>query len=217
MCINTHSLSWLAESSLPDPEKNMQAAAEHALCEKHRGRGIISCYYAMSLALFTLHGYHCTCKSLTDTYQCPSETIQKSVLGSHLHYWIEMVKHTLEQWDFMYDTYVIDKSYKSCKRKFCCQYPGVWVQASSTIFELVKKLCSTGYLLYNTPDRHCTREKHDKIRGRLEYLPHKPQHDWLNRHRFSQWRTTKSYIYCHIKLDRFKQMKKVIMKEEHIV
>jgi hypothetical protein len=43
ICITTHSLSLQAESSLPDLEKNMQAAAEHALCEKYMGRGTISC------------------------------------------------------------------------------------------------------------------------------------------------------------------------------
>jgi hypothetical protein len=52
-----------------------------------------------------------------------------------------MVKYTLEQQIFLYDSYVKKKSFKSCKRRFRHRYPGVRIPASSTILRLVKKKC----------------------------------------------------------------------------
>jgi hypothetical protein len=87
-----------------------------------------------------------------------------------------MVKYTLEQHIFLYDSYVKKKSYKSCKRRFSHRYPGVRIPASSTILRLVKNVRSAGSLL----DKKCTRqnamlteETLDKIRTRLEHSPRK--------------------------------------------
>lgn len=57
-----------------------------------------------------------------------------------------MVKYTLEQRIFLYDSHVKKKLYKSCKRQFRPKYPGVCISASSTIFKLVT-VCSIGPFL----------------------------------------------------------------------
>jgi hypothetical protein len=64
-----------------------------------------------------------------------------------------MVKYTLEQGIFLYDSYVKKKPYKPCKRRFCYKYPSVLVPASSMIFKLVRTVCSTGSVL----DKKCSR------------------------------------------------------------
>jgi hypothetical protein len=56
-----------------------------------------------------------------------------------------MVKYTLEQQIFLYDSYVKNKFYKSLKR-FLLKYSGIRVRASSMYLKLVKK-CSTGCFL----------------------------------------------------------------------
>jgi hypothetical protein len=55
-----------------------------------------------------------------------------------------MVKYTLEQWIFLYDSSVKKKFYKSCKRMFIHNYPGVHVPSPSTIGKLVKTVHSPG-------------------------------------------------------------------------
>jgi hypothetical protein len=87
-----------------------------------------------------------------------------------------MVKYTLEQWIFLYDSYVKKKSYKSCKRRVHHRYPGVRIPASSTILRLVKKVRSTGSFLdkkYTRQNAVLTKETLDEIEARLEHLPHK--------------------------------------------
>jgi hypothetical protein len=77
-----------------------------------------------------------------------------------------MVKYTLEQRIFLYDSYVKKKSYKSCKRRFPRRYPGVCITASSTILSLVKKLLSTGSFLdkkYTRQNAVLTEETLDEI------------------------------------------------------
>jgi inhibitor of nuclear factor kappa-B kinase subunit alpha len=87
-----------------------------------------------------------------------------------------MMKYTLEQRIFLYDSYVKRKSYKSCKRRFLRKYPGVRVPASSTIFKLVKKVRSTGSVLdkkYSRQNAVLTEEVLDEIGARLEHSPPK--------------------------------------------
>jgi hypothetical protein len=87
-----------------------------------------------------------------------------------------MVKYTLEQRIFLYDSYVKKKSYKSCKRRFHCRYPGVRIPASSTILRLEKKVRSTGSFLdkkYTRQNAVLTEEMLDKIGARLEHSPRK--------------------------------------------
>jgi hypothetical protein len=85
-----------------------------------------------------------------------------------------MVKYTLEQWIFLYDSYVKNKSYELCKRRFHREYAGVRVPASSTNFELVRKVRPTGYFLekkYSRQNAVLTDEMLDKIGARLEHYP----------------------------------------------
>jgi hypothetical protein len=53
-----------------------------------------------------------------------------------------MAKYTPEKQIFLYNCYVKMTSYKLHKRRFCHKYDGVQLPASSTIFKLVKKVCS---------------------------------------------------------------------------
>jgi hypothetical protein len=85
-----------------------------------------------------------------------------------------MVKYTLEQRIFLYDSYVKNKSYKSCKTRFRRRYPGVRIPASSAILRLVKKVRSTGSFLdkkYTRQNAVLTEETFDEIGARLEHLP----------------------------------------------
>jgi hypothetical protein len=116
-----------------------------------------------------------------------------------------MVKYTLEQQIFLYDSYVKKKSYKLCKRRFCRRYPGVHIPASSTILRLVKKVCSTGSFLYKKYTRQTavlTEETLDKTGARLEHSPRKSPARLAQQAQVSKttaWRATKNYIYSHIK------------------
>jgi hypothetical protein len=87
-----------------------------------------------------------------------------------------MVKYTLEQQIFLYDSYVKKKSFKSCKRRFRHRFPGVRIPASSTIFRLMKKVHSTGSFLdknYTRQNNVLAEETLDEIGARLEHSPHK--------------------------------------------
>jgi hypothetical protein len=87
-----------------------------------------------------------------------------------------MVKCTLEQRIFLYDSYVKKKSYKSCKRRFRRRYPGVRILASPKILRLVKKECSTGSFLdkkYTRKNVVLTEETLDETGARLEHSPPK--------------------------------------------
>jgi hypothetical protein len=87
-----------------------------------------------------------------------------------------MVKYTLEQRIFLYNSYVKKKSYKSCKRRFCHRHPGVRTAASSTILKLVKKVHLTGSFFdkkYTRQNALLTEETLDETGARLERSPHK--------------------------------------------
>jgi hypothetical protein len=87
-----------------------------------------------------------------------------------------MVKYTLEQWIFLYDSYVKKKSYKSCERRFRRRHPAVRIPALSTILRLVKKVRSSGSFLdkkYTRQNAVLTEETLDEVGARLEHSPRK--------------------------------------------
>jgi hypothetical protein len=109
------------------PWQNMQAATENALCNKQASREIVC---------ITVH---CLCHSVSCTavtvhvndsliYMvscfCYCEIIQKFVSPSYLQYWTEVAKYAPEDYNFLYDACMKNKSYGSCKRKFCCKHHG---------------------------------------------------------------------------------------------
>jgi hypothetical protein len=109
-------------------------------------------YYTFSVLLFILYGCHFTFKWIANNNQlsvcfCSHNIIQKSVSCFYLQHWIEIVKYALEQWVFMYNSYVKNMSHKLYERRLHGKYPGVWVPASSMLFELVKKVRSAGSFL----------------------------------------------------------------------
>jgi hypothetical protein len=117
-----------------------------------------------------------------------------------------MVKYTLEQRIFLYDSYVKKKSCKSGKRRFRRRYPGVCIPASSTILRLVKTVRSTGSFLdkkYTRQNAVLTEETLDEIGSRLEHSPRKSPARLAQQAQVSKttaWRATlKTYIYGHIK------------------
>jgi hypothetical protein len=109
-----------------------------------------------------------------------------------------MVKYTLEQQIFLYDSYVKKKSYKSCKRRFRRRYPGVRIPASSTILRLVKKVPSTGPFLdkkYTRQNAVLTEETLDEIGAALERSPSKSLARLAQQAQVSKttdWRETKN-------------------------
>jgi hypothetical protein len=109
-----------------------------------------------------------------------------------------MVKYTLEQWIFLYDSYVKKKSYKSCKRRFRRRYPCVHIRASSTILRLVKKVCSAGSFLdkkYTRQNAVPTEETLHEIGARLEHSPRKSLTRLAQQAQVSKttaWRATKN-------------------------
>jgi hypothetical protein len=124
----------------------------------HQQRETISCITVQCLCCCFSYMAICTFKWLTNMQQfslcfCSCKIIQKSVSYPHLHYRTEMVKYTLDQRVLLYDTYMKNISYKSCKRRFCHKHPGEKVAASSTTFELVKKVRSTGSFLHKKYNR----------------------------------------------------------------
>jgi hypothetical protein len=103
----------------------------------------------------------------------------------------------------MYDCYVKKKFYKQCKRRIRRKYPLVRVQASSTIFELVKQVLSTGSFLdkYSRQNAVLTEEMLDKIGARLENSPRKSQARISQQAQVSKttaWKATKN-VNCHTK------------------
>jgi hypothetical protein len=134
------------------------------------------CNCIVSLLLFVLYSYHCMWKWLINTYQfflclCSWNIVQKSVHCSH---------STKLRWSNIHlnSTFFCmihrwkNKSYKSCKRRFCHKYLGVWIPASSAVFEL-NKVCSTGTLIdkkYTRQTAVLTEEKLDRTGAGL-HLP----------------------------------------------
>jgi hypothetical protein len=116
-----------------------------------------------------------------------------------------MVKYTLEQQIFLYDSYVKKKSYRSCKRRFCHRYPDVRIPASSTILRLVKKVRSSRSFLdkkYTRQNAVLTEEMLDEIGARLEHSPCKSLAQLAQQVQVSKttaWRATKNLIYGRIK------------------
>jgi hypothetical protein len=87
-----------------------------------------------------------------------------------------MVRYTVEQRVFLYDSYVKCGSARRCRRKFCRKYPGNTVPSTRGIHKLIDKVRSTGSLLDKKPARKrrvLTEEKLDEIGARLEHTPHK--------------------------------------------
>jgi hypothetical protein len=109
-----------------------------------------------------------------------------------------MVKYTLEQRIFLYDSHVKKKSYKSCRRRFHHRYPGVRIPASSTILRLVRKVLSAGCFVdkkYTRQNAVLTEETLDEIGARLEHSPHKSLAQFAQQAQVSKttaWRATKN-------------------------
>jgi hypothetical protein len=116
-----------------------------------------------------------------------------------------MMKCTLEQQIFLYDSYVKKKSYKSCKRRFHRRYPGVCIPASSAILRLVKKVRSAGSFVnkkYTRQNAMLTEETLDEIGARLEHSPRKSlarldQQAQVSKQQLGE--QLKTYIYGRIK------------------
>ncbi|PSN51602.1 hypothetical protein C0J52_09095 [Blattella germanica] len=84
---------------------------------------------------------------------------------------MRLVRYTLEQKRFIYDTYTRKKSIKKCRRKFRRKFPGIPVPHKSTIQQLVKKMCETGSFSDKKMNRRRTvlnEEKLDDIANLLE-------------------------------------------------
>jgi hypothetical protein len=82
------------------------------------------------------------------------------------------VRYNLEQRLFIYD-YVKTNSYKLCRRKFCCKFPGTTCPSGDTVSKLVKKVQTRGILIDRNPlKRNCvlTEGKLDDISHRLDNL-----------------------------------------------
>jgi hypothetical protein len=120
-----------------------------------------------------------------------------------------MVKYTLEQRFFLFDSYVKKKSYKSCKRRFRRRYPGVRIPDSSTILRFVKKVLSTGSFLdkkYTRQNAVLTEETLDEIGARLEHSPLKSLARLAQQAQVSKttaWRATKN---LHLRLYKITQV-----------
>jgi hypothetical protein len=88
-----------------------------------------------------------------------------------------MVRYTLEQSVFLYDSYVIYGSARNCRRKFRCKFYDGRVPSRQTIHNLVNKL-RTRELLIDKKQKYkrrvLTEEKLDDIGARLEQTPRKP-------------------------------------------
>jgi transposase len=81
-----------------------------------------------------------------------------------------MVRYTLEQRVFVYDTYVKYRSAGKCQRKFCHKFCGERVPSKKRIHNLVNKLRTTGFLIDKKTKhkrRVLTEEKLDEIGARL--------------------------------------------------
>jgi transposase len=84
-----------------------------------------------------------------------------------------MVRYTLEQRVFLYDTYVKYGSAGKSRRKFRRQFRGERVPSRQTIHNLVNKLRTTGFLIDKKTKhkrRVLTEEKLDEIGARLFLL-----------------------------------------------
>jgi transposase len=85
-----------------------------------------------------------------------------------------MVRYTLEQRVFLYETYVKNGSARKCRRKFQRKFRDERVRSRQTIHNLVNKLISTGLLIdkkLNHKLRVLIEEKLADIGARLEHTP----------------------------------------------
>jgi hypothetical protein len=76
------------------------------------------------------------------------------------------VRYNLEQGILIYDCYVKNNSYKSCRRKCRRKFPDTTCPSGDTISNLVKKFRTHGILIDRKPlqrDRVLTEEKIDDI------------------------------------------------------
>jgi hypothetical protein len=86
-----------------------------------------------------------------------------------------MVRYTLEQHVFLYDTYVKYGSAVKCRRKFRRKFREERVPSRKTVHSLVNKLRTTG-LLIDKKQKHKRRVLTEKLNGmgfRLEHTPRK--------------------------------------------
>jgi Fe2+ transport system protein FeoA len=84
-----------------------------------------------------------------------------------------MVRYTLDQRVFVYDTYVKYGSAGKCRRKFQRKFHGERVPSRQTIHNLVNKLRTMGFLIDKKTEhkrRVLTEEKLDEIGARLFLL-----------------------------------------------
>jgi hypothetical protein len=121
LSLNTEPFT-MSQIELPVYGKNKQEGDGHALSSKWMGRDPVKPIIMHLLCIL----YGCLHLQMTDcnTYQicscfCSRKTFQKSVLSSDLHYSFEMVKYTLQYWDFLYETYMENKSHTFHNRRFC--------------------------------------------------------------------------------------------------
>jgi hypothetical protein len=109
-----------------------------------------------------------------------------------------MVKYTLEQRIFLYDSYVRKKPYKSWKRRFCHRYPGVRIPLHQRFWDWWKKVRSTGSFLdkkYTWQNAVLTEETLDETGARLEHSPRKSLAQLAQQAQVSKttaWRATKN-------------------------
>jgi transposase len=87
-----------------------------------------------------------------------------------------MVRYSLEQRVFLYDTHMKYGSAGKCRRKFQRKFHAERVPSRQTIHNLVNKLRTTGFLIdKKTKHKHrgLPEEKLDEIGARLEHTPRK--------------------------------------------
>jgi hypothetical protein len=87
-----------------------------------------------------------------------------------------MVRYTLEQRVFLYDTYVKYRSARKCRRKFRHKFHDERVPSRHTIHNLVNTLRTTELLIAKKQKHKCrvlTVEKLDDIGATFEHTPRK--------------------------------------------
>jgi hypothetical protein len=87
-----------------------------------------------------------------------------------------MVRYTLEQRVYLYDSYVKYGSARNCRGEFRRKFRDEWVPSRQTIHNLVNKLRSTGFLIDKKQKykrRVLTEEKLDDTGARPEHTPRK--------------------------------------------
>jgi transposase len=87
-----------------------------------------------------------------------------------------MVRYTLEQCVFLYDSYVKYRAAGKCRQKFRSKFRDESVPSRQTIHNLVNKLRTMGLLIDKKQKHKCrvlTEEKLDDIGARFKHTPRK--------------------------------------------